>query len=32
MESKLIASGKDLMSSSLAEMDEVWNEIKKDEP
>ncbi|HAD35083.1 MAG TPA: nucleoside triphosphate pyrophosphohydrolase [Chitinophagaceae bacterium] len=32
MESKLIALGKDLMSSSLTEMDEVWNEIKKDEP
>lgn len=32
MESKLIALGKDLMSSSLTEMDEVWNGIKKDEP
>lgn len=32
MESKLIALGKDLMSSSLNEMDEVWNGIKKDEP
>lgn len=32
MESKLIALGKDLLSSSLNEMDEVWNGIKKDEP